>query len=349
MRSLRTLVLLLWAAPAAAQSWQLDVHGGFAIGRTPNAGAKTSPAAGATFLLADGVQQSRAVSSWFFGDGAALFNQAMQLRGVTTRLAPLDESGWPRVARRTGAEFGARITRVLGRRLAIEGAVDAGVRAVGFDGDGRDRIEAARTQFAAAFLAMNNSSSALLGNPTITAAATLAGGQNTEVVTTAALVYRGDVIGASQVYVLAGAGVSALEGKAPSVTLVGRYRLTNLSQIAFDETDTLTLRAHVGISPVGVVGGGVTRRLSSRAALRIDGRLLLGPNTTTLTLSTQPGVAAGAPGAVVLNLSNPGLQFSTRSDLRTNLSDAPISDFQVFKASGLQMRFVLSVGYVRMF
>ena len=342
-------ISLAWPALAVAQSWELDLHGGLAIGRTPNAGSKTSPAAGATFLLADGVQQTRAVSSWFFGDGAALFNQVMQLRGVTTHLTPLDESGWPRVVRRTGMEFGARLTRVLGHRLGIEGAIEAGVHAIGFNQAGLDRIEATRAQFAAAFLAMNGSSTALQGNPTITATKALVGGQGTELITTASLVYRGDIIGTSQVYVLAGAGVATLQGQAPSVTLVGHYRLTSQSQIAFDETDTMTLRSQIGVSPVGVVGGGVRRRLSPRAALKIDARILMNSNGTTLALSTQPAVASGTPGAVVLNLSNPGLQFSTRSDIRTNLSAEPISDFQVFSASGLQMRFLFSVGYVRTF
>src|SRR5438552_2243079 len=269
-----SLALLAHARPAAAQRWEFDVHGGFALGGASTNGTKNTPAAGATFVLADGAQQSRTVSSWFFGDGTALFNQVIQLRGITTRLSALDDSSWPQVGRSSGTHVGGRIVRSIASRLALEAAFALGMNSLGFTKDGLDKIESARSSFTNGFLALNNSSPTLLGNPTITATTAIST-SGSQLITTGALVYRGVTTGRVLPYLLIGAGLNTPLGNGLSMTLTGNYKLTSIGQVTINETDTVTLRTTSKRTPVYLLGGGARRRMSAHTALRIDIRLLL--------------------------------------------------------------------------
>ena len=111
----RTSVLLctvaLWpemalnaVSPAAAQTgkWQVEVHGGVTLPTIPTAGTVTLPGPGSVFTTATGATvpapTSRRESSWYFGDGAVLFNQAAtalaQLPGQITTLDPVLGRSW---------------------------------------------------------------------------------------------------------------------------------------------------------------------------------------------------------------------------------------------------------------
>ena len=65
------------AQPAPERKWEVEVHGGGIRSTTPTDGTGALPAPGptipSTFV---GGGATRAVSSWYFGDGAALLNQA---------------------------------------------------------------------------------------------------------------------------------------------------------------------------------------------------------------------------------------------------------------------------------
>src|SRR5262249_35847448 len=78
------------------RKWEIEVHGGWMTGNSSNSGTGTLPAAGIVFPSGDPpvVQAgltgtSRRVSSWYFGDGAALFNSTVG--AITgTNITPLD-------------------------------------------------------------------------------------------------------------------------------------------------------------------------------------------------------------------------------------------------------------------
>src|SRR5688572_32554838 len=58
----------------AAGKWEIEVHAGLAMAGAPT-GAKTAmPAPGEPFTTRN-ARPSRYVSSWYFGDGAALLNE----------------------------------------------------------------------------------------------------------------------------------------------------------------------------------------------------------------------------------------------------------------------------------
>src|SRR6266536_1688658 len=80
------LILVASTDPAHAQSpaptrtstlvsgWEVDVYGGGLLATQPPPSAVKLPDAGQTFTTIVG-GRSRAVSSWYFGDGAAELNQ----------------------------------------------------------------------------------------------------------------------------------------------------------------------------------------------------------------------------------------------------------------------------------
>jgi hypothetical protein len=68
---------------------------------------------------------TRRVVSWFFGDGAAVFNQANAALALPGRIAPIDSALMSRGTRRdSAADFGVRVSRHLTDRLAGEFSLD---------------------------------------------------------------------------------------------------------------------------------------------------------------------------------------------------------------------------------
>ena len=343
-------VLTLLASPVHGQvrtpKWEVEVHGAFGTGSaSPTSQAKT-PGAGPTFTLGDGATPTRAVSSWYFGDGAALLNQVLALRGVTTRLTPLDGQSWPAAGRRPGPQLGARIARHVTGGVWLELSFDLALNPIGFAEPARDQIETTRAAFVSALAALADSTATLLPNPTITSTATLrpAGRQ---LVTSGVVHYRAQGPGARP-YLVGGVGYAVSQGGPASLTLVGNYQLTTPGQARFNETDTVTLKYEATGSIVWIMGGGYTRDLSDKAGFRIDARLLLGSTGITALLSDQPAIDVTSPtGTSILNLTSPGLQFSTV--LRTNLSGPAHTNFEAFNASTRTKQWVISAGYFRRF
>src|ERR1700674_2952248 len=85
------VVALAGVSPAAAQmadpgKWEIEFHGGGMSPTNPTSGSVSLPGAGQAFTTAAiyappappviTVASSRRESSWYFGDGAVLFNQA---------------------------------------------------------------------------------------------------------------------------------------------------------------------------------------------------------------------------------------------------------------------------------
>ena len=111
---LASVLLVVLAPPAAAQTtderkWEIEVHGGGVRVDKPTDATTAMPAAGEPFTTTNG-RPSRYVSSWYFGDGAALRNQnaaAFTPTPLNARIVPLD-SVLTGVAARTSATGFAR-------------------------------------------------------------------------------------------------------------------------------------------------------------------------------------------------------------------------------------------------
>src|SRR5437899_3190231 len=90
---------------AGQTSWDIEVHGGGALSRNTSHGTTSLPPPGTIIAgpLLPTSLPSRAVPSWYFGDGAALLNQAAAGRpglGIVS-LDPVLKS--PLVERESGA------------------------------------------------------------------------------------------------------------------------------------------------------------------------------------------------------------------------------------------------------
>ena len=149
-------------SPAAAQTtesrkWQVEVHGGVTLPTNPTGGTVTLPGPGSVFTTATGATvpapTSRRESSWYFGDGAVLFNQAAtalaQLPGQITTLDPV--LGRLLVERRHSGSVGVSLTRALSRRLSAEFSLDYNLARLEITEANRDAIDATRASFVPAF------------------------------------------------------------------------------------------------------------------------------------------------------------------------------------------------------
>ena len=147
-----------------------------------------------------------------------------------------------------------------------------------------------------------------------------------------------------------GGGVIAGSGSLPSASLEGRYRFSVLGEVPIDETDHVALRYARGSALVAALGGGLQRDMSGRWSLRVDARLLMGPDTTRVLVDAIPSSTRTGPSGFVESFTNPGVQFSNdpSTGRRSTLSAPALQGFEVF-SGGFQARTFLSVGIVRRF
>ncbi|MEO6222880.1 MAG: hypothetical protein ABIP90_06490 [Vicinamibacterales bacterium] len=366
--SVRTIGVLLTVAigglfpsSAAAQNaaragkWAIELYGG---GSSTSASSSGTPLAGFTpgtpFTLQSG-QPSRAVSSWFFGDGAALFNQ------VLTQFAANAGTTFPRIAsldtallqnggsQGSGAVIGLRLGRALTPKLAIEFNVERSLAKLGVSASLLNGMEAASESFIDAFEALLKT--APVTNVSVTSTVMTPNASNAQIRLGGALkwtVFTGNRI---QAYVSGGGGVIRNSGDNPQAILNGRYSFRLFGAFPMDETDRVVVTVNQQKnSAMGMVGGGLTYDFSSSSGLRADVRLLLNSTKDVTTMTAAPSVAALNPTQVLPTATNisPGLQFSTQSGVRSTLS-GPNANFTLFTGSGLSKQISFTLGIFKRF
>jgi hypothetical protein len=341
---------LLVPASVTAQEprWEIEGYGGVVAARTASAGSRTLPAPGAPLVTSNPTFPSHQVPSWFFGDGASTLNGANAELGGTGRITPLDAVFAPLDSTRVGAA-GVRLRRRLSPRISAEISVDA---LTGPDDRGSDlaaAVDASRDSFRTAF-------TGLLRTGPFAGVVVDATGESANAVrrrdtaVTFALSTRFPPWGSFVPYGTFGGGVIAGTGSLPSASLEGRYRFSILGEVPIDETDRVSVRYTRRTSFVAVLGGGLQRELSGRWSLRIDARLLMGPDTTRVLVDATPSTARSGPSGFVESFTNPGVQFSNdpSTGRRSTLSAPALQGFEVF-SGGFQTRTLLTVGIVLRF
>ena len=340
---------LLVPASTAAQDrrWEIEGYGGLVAAQTASVGRVTLPAAGAPLVTSNPTFPSRETPSWFFGDGATLLNGVNAAFDRSARIVPLDAAFGALESSRVPV-FGVRLRRYLSARYALEFSVDAQATS-GIRADTMPAIvEATRASFTTAFTDLL-ASGPFTGAAVVATASTQAGSRR-DIAFTGALVRTFRPSRAFAPYVTIGAGVIAGTGSLPSSSLDARYRFSVLGEVPIDETDRVSFRYARGAAFAGVLGGGVRRDLSGAWALRIDARVLLGPDTTRVLIDAQPSSVRGVPAGFIESFTNPGVQFSNdpATGRRSTLSGAGLHGFAVFKG-GFQARSLVTVGLARQF
>jgi hypothetical protein len=292
------------------------------------------------------------VSSWYFGDGASLLNQATLSIRTTGHITPLDpvlES--PFVRRASGGDVGLRVERVLTGRLAAEFTFDYGLGTLALTGASVAGLEASRASFVPAWNAVLTLPSR--GTQTVSSVTTISDRRGRQIVTAGTVIINVMPPARLTPYVAVGAGMISNRDTPPSAVLVGDYQFSvvlppgvpvQVSLPAFHEIDTVKVRSQVDNAVTGIVGGGLKYALTERWGVRIDVRDHLNGNTISTLIDATPASAALALRSVVTIGINPRLQFSTLPGVPSNLSGAPLSGFKTFTGTGIEHHVDVTTG-----
>lgn len=359
-RSVALVVVAVAAAPvtalaqqASTRKWEIEFHGGMTSTANPG-GVGTPFKPGEVFTTASAVTSptptSRREASWYFGDGAVLFNQAAASLGqLSARIITLD----PMLARplgewQGGGSSGVAVRRALSPRFGIEFDVDYYFSALEITRQNHEAIEATRASFIPAFTeVITFNRNRVLQSVTSTAA--VEAGRSRRIVTSAALSVNLRRNGNVVPYAIAGAGLTAIAGGTrPGATLRGNYQFLLPTGAPIDETDSVVVRdTRDSRTLQGVVGVGVKYYVSQRWGIRIGVRTALSRNAAKTTLDATPIVALGLrpAGRGVLG-AEPSIQFSNNASepvtalgltavAASTLTGPAIADFRTFSGRGV--------------
>ena len=337
------------AALGQGKSWEIEFHGGGAFVNVLSRGTGNLPAPGGPFTSITG-STSRAVSSWYVGDGARLVNDVLSSFGVSERIAPLDSALNSRLGERgDGGGFGLRVGREITSRFGAEFSLDITSAPVNLTEGARAGIKASSDSFVPAF-ADGLLSTGPFKNVIATSEFQATTGAGHQIAATGALNINLTTRGRVTPYATVGAGVIKNNGDTPSVDLNGSYAFDIIGFFPMAERD----RVHVSHATnanvvIGVFGGGVKALLTPRSGLRVDARVHVGRQTIRTLLSADPDrVASPGPATdlAIASFLTPVIQLSN-SDAhgRTTLSGATITDFESFSADGVLRQVLVTVGY----
>jgi opacity protein-like surface antigen len=358
MLTLGPVVGFAMVSPAAAQvtdagKWEVELRGGAILATNPTGGTVALPGPGQVFTTATTMPtpppSSRRESSWYFGDGAVLFNQAAtalaQLPGQITTLDPV--LGRPFATMGAGGGIGVSVSRALTPRFSAEVSVDYGLARFQIAESNRDAIEATRASFIPAFdgLIRFNPNRVLTS---VTSTASLDNDRGRQLIASGALIVRlrttGDVIPFATI----GAGLVSISGTTPSAALRGNYQFRLPNGAPIDETDNVTVRdVRDDQAVAAILGGGVKYHVSPRWGIRLGVRVVLSPNPANTVVDAAPTVALGRlpAGRGVLG-AEPSIQFTNNSSdpvtalgvtavAASSLTGPEISEFRSFSGTGI--------------
>jgi hypothetical protein len=336
-------------AAAGASKWTVELYGGAAGGQTPGGVGITEFPTGAAFTTAGG-DPSRRIPSWYFGDGARLFNQVQQQFATQfgvdfAPIVPLDATATGSAARRgTGVNAGARVTRRLSRRYSVEIGFEYGRTPLEIDPDARAAIEATRTSFEEGFTGLL--STAPIADLSVTSTVELEDGRGYQTAVTGTVVVDLTRHGRVSTHVVGGAGLLMNSGAASEVRLRGGYHFSLFGVIPYTENDSVTLRfIDRQRATIGLVGGGFTYDLGTRQALGVNIRAQIGASGVRTMLLTTAAAGRGTPAEVLPSDTTPSVQFSTIDGHSSSLTPGA-TELQTFSGSGLQTRVQITVGYL---
>jgi len=338
--------------PDPDRKWEIEFHGGGIFSTNPDGGTATLPGPGAGFTTESG-STSRAISSYYFGDGALLFNQFIAqvvtlgpCAGVCTNITPLDPVLTSRTAERdNGGAFGFRISRDITPRWAIEANFDYSLANLRINSAGVNGIEASRASWATGWTNFFSISTGT--GPVVTSTSAIDRSEGHQIFGTAGvnvnLLTEGKVIP----YLSFGGGALANTGDLPSAALVGNFQI-NFFGAPYNNTDAVLVNWTMpGVQGVGYVGGGFKYYVTPRWGIRLDVRDYLSGNGLKQYVSASPLVATLTPAQAIAGPAtlNPDIQFSNDPPSGPDtLSGPALTRFRTFSGDGIRNQIVVSGG-----
>jgi hypothetical protein len=337
--------------PDRDRKWEVEFHGGGQFANTPTSGSSNLPNPGPLIPTLAGPNTSRAIPSFFFGDGALLYNQFVANAGsvnITNTITPLDPVlNNSIVRRRNGAMFGARISRDLTPRFSLEGNFDYSLGQLGVTKGALLNIQATSASWAAAMVQPNSPPGCpLCTATTVTSTVTGRNNEGHNYMLTGALNINALTTGRWTPYFTVGLGILGNTGDTPSVTLVGNEQHT-FGGRTFISTDTVTLQSTTAShSFVGVVGAGVKYYVTSHWGIRGDLRDYISPNSISTLVSANPALGGAPPGCSFYSFTVPTIQWCTPGAVGqvATLSGTPIVNFHSFSGSGAMHQIAVTGG-----
>jgi hypothetical protein len=336
----------------SATRWEIEVHGGGAFGTNPTSGTSRLPDPGAVLTNTIGFPVTRATSSWYFGDGAVLFNQTAGSLRTQPTITPLDPALTATGAtRKSGGDVGFRLSRAVRPHVQLEFGLDVSLRHIDITPAALAAIEASRASFQTAW----NGLFALLPTTFVGASTssvtTIQDKRGSQLMATGAIQYNLGAPGSALMpYVTVGAGVISGRGAVSTAVVTGNYRFLIAGAVPINENDTVTVHyGDGGHTAVALFGGGITHNLSPRSGIRADVRAYVGKNGARVTVDTSPVSIPAAPTGFLAIGTSPPIQWSTAGILQSNLGGLPIASFQSFAGSGVRLQVSATVGYVLRF
>ena len=333
--------------------WTFEVFGGLGVGGSVSGDGAEFPA-GEVFTT-DGGFSSRSVPSWYFGDGAVLFNEvrtqfASRFNVNLPQIVALDPFFTRGLERQGGPTFGARLTRRLTPRTSIEFGLQRSHSKVAINSDGRAAIEASRDSFDQAFRALL--ATVPHTNLLVTSTATIPEATDAPQLTLSGVVnllFPGRTPSPARrtftPFVSAGLAYVSTSAETMTLTMRGNYQFRFLDANRFNEVDNVTIRiADRDSTVVGILGAGVLYATSPRHGFRADARVHVGKGGMTTELDASPQINTAPPALALPSNTDPSIQFSNTTAARTSLSGR-ISDQTVSSGGGIDTRFHLTVGY----
>jgi hypothetical protein len=320
--------------------WDIEVHAGGSWNHASTA-TTTLPYPGAPFRTFNGLE-SRAVRSWYFGDGSVLLDTHLFSLGLTSRIVALDSVlTLSSVKPSAFSPFGVRVGRSLTPRVGLEFAFEL-MGAPQFSSAARDAMELTRSSFEDAF----NERLAAFTSRSVTSAATIADGTGRQMLTSGALTFNLRRGGRFIPYAVAGGGLLFVTGDAPTVTLAGDYRFVSTSNTPYRQTDTVTIRYEPGMAFAVLAGGGFKWFLNGRSGIRADVRVHFATDPGTVLINWDPVTIAGTLTNAIAFSGTPAIQIGTDGAFQSTLSLRQ-TDADFLVASGGRMRQLtnVTVGY----
>jgi hypothetical protein len=313
--------------------WEIEIHGGIPGNFTQSNIVVNTPTAETYSLAGSGATGywSKRVSSWYFGDGAALIGLSSSLDPILAK--PMVQTH--------GQIFGFRASRGLKNWLAAEVSFDRS-GGFAFTDAGLAQIESARAAFETKWSRLN-----VPGNTPSASVSTVSRYGGSQIFATGAIVVSFPLTSKVKPYVTAGAGLVSGSGNNPGFTLLGSYGGPDAP-----ETDSVhvTLVKARDRAFTEIFGGGVKIYLTKHMGIRLDARAYLYHNPFTPLLDAShtntpnaawvinPTDAFNNSVASLQKLSGPGLgAYST-------LSGPSISGLRTVIGSGGQRQTPITVG-----
>ena len=350
-QTLAALIVIAATAPAASAqtppassftpTWDVAISLGGHTAPTPGAGTGQLP--GPIDIIDFGARSTRRVPSWFFGDGALLFNQANLNSFVSPgRIVPLDAGLTAPLARqRAGMTVGGRIGGWVARRTRLEFALDCAATPLEITDAVREAIDETRLSFLAAWGGLQRAT-----DVAVSASAGIDDHASRRLAVTTAVAVDVARVGGGTVFVVAGGGIAMPIGDPPSVVLNGHYQFTS-GDVTYVETDAVTIRVRSeGRAPLWTLGGRYERALTMRLGIRAEASLQFAAYEIATAVDAAPSreLSDQAPFVLTTMGQTTFMMFIKRANTVPSSLSAPITDFVTFQGNGYTRHLAVTGG-----